>query len=143
MNWLDWSKVGEQPEGFHAFVASVIEIRRKQQLLAQPRFLHGEETVDGRPDVRFRRTDGRGMGQGDWENPDTRALGVYFSDDQQQLAMLFNAHHEPLEFTLPAGDDWCIVLDTADHELATPGQRITDTITVSERSLILIERSHA
>lgn len=142
MNWLDWSEVDEQPSGFHAFVARMIEIRRKQPLLAQPRFLHGEETIDGRSDVRFRRPDGEGMQQADWDNPDTRALSVSFSDGKQELALLFNAHHEPLEFKLPGGDGWRVVLDTADDDRGKGDERVADAITVSDRSLILVERRY-
>ena len=142
MNWLDWSEVDEQPSGFHAFVGRMIEIRRKQPLLAQPRFLHGEETIDGRSDVRFRRPDGEGMQQADWDNPDTRALSVSFSDGKQELALLFNAHHEPLEFKLPGGDGWRVVLDTADDDRGKGDERVADAITVSDRSLILVERRY-
>ena len=142
MNWLDWDATGETPSGFQAFVARLIDVRRKQPLLAQAKFLHGEETVDGRPDVRWRRPDGEKMEQADWENPGTRAMSVIFTDGSNELGMLFNAHHEPLEFRLPQGADWRVVIDTSSDERGLKRETASASITVADRSLILIERRH-
>ncbi|MBI1621579.1 glycogen debranching protein GlgX [Aquamicrobium zhengzhouense] len=143
MNWLDWSEVGDRPEGFHAFVARIVEVRRRQPLLAQARFLHGDETDGGAQDVRWTRPDGERMQQFDWENPDTRAMSVYFNDDLQELGMLFNAHHEPLEFHLPEGQEWRIIVDTQDGERGKAGDTAVGAVLLGDRSLILVERRHA
>ena len=143
MNWLDWQAVGERPEGFHAFVARMIDIRRRQPLLAQARFLHGDKTDDGERDVRWCRPDGERMQQSDWENPDTRAMSVFFTDEGLQLGMLFNAHHEPLDFVLPEGDGWRITVDTDDDERGKAAEVVSGSVSVADRSLILVERRHA
>src|SRR5690606_39057941 len=63
--------------------------------------------------------------------------------------VVLNAHHEPIEWTLPArrwGPAWAVELDTAHHatgplsaealERLPPGS----TLTVTERSLVVLRR---
>jgi glycogen operon protein len=72
--------------------------------------------------------------------PDVR--GQRIVDDS--FLMLFNAHHEPIEFSLLGADyaeKWEVVLDTADHleeradELSSDG-----TITVADRGTIVLRK---
>jgi len=138
MNWLAWAEPGERDALFRDFVRKVIAIRRSQPLLAQPRFLHGEDTGTGRPDIRWTRPDGAELQREDWDNPATRAMGIEFNDDRNSLLILVNAHHEPLDFALPRSDrPWQVLLDTAepDREAGSVG----DGVTVKDRALVLLE----
>jgi glycogen operon protein len=38
------------------------------------------------------------------------------------VLLLFNAHHEPVEFVLPAGDGWTARIDTALADGGTDGE---------------------
>ena len=66
----------------------------------------------------------------DWQSGFAKSIGVFLNGDaipsptprgervvDDSFLVLFNAHHEPLDFTLPAagwGERWVRMLDTAD-----------------------------
>ena len=57
---------------------------------------------------------------------------------------VFNAHDEPIEFTLPRreyGAKWEVVLDTADPDAGRAGDRSrpASTLTVEARSLVVLD----
>ena len=57
--------------------------------------------------------------------------------------ILFNAHHEPCEFTLPPrrfGRRWEVALSTADPDAAVDRVSFRDRITVESRSLVVLRR---
>ena len=74
IGWVDWEAA--DPD-FLAFVRRIIAFRKANPILRQKRFLHaGTRAVDGKPDVFWRRADGRAMHEDDWCDPDLRCLGV-------------------------------------------------------------------
>jgi isoamylase len=86
--------------------------------------LHGT----GISDIAWLRIDGEPMSEEDWQQGFAKSLMVFLNGealhdtdhDGRELRdaaflLLFNAHHEPLDFTLPPasfGESWSIVLDT-------------------------------
>jgi glycogen operon protein len=142
MNWLAWSDVSERDQDFMDFLRRVIAIRRSRKLLAQPRFLHGQPTSSGEPDVLWLRPDGETMQESDWDNSQTRSMGALFTDGNERLLMLFNAHHETLTFSrLPDGGEWKLLIDTARGVADPTGKRVAtaDGIEVEGRSLMVLE----
>jgi glycogen operon protein len=74
----------------------------------------------------------------------TDARGEKVTDDS--FYVLFNAHYEPLPFTLPKGawgEEWTLVLDT--NELAPNGNeqsyKAGDEVPVESRSLKVLRRA--
>ena len=62
------------------------------------------------------------------------------------MLLLFNAHHEPVEFSLPAFETdkrWAVVFDTDRPDLKEGDQTLTppQAITLAGRSFVLL--SHA
>lgn len=74
--------------------------------------------------------------------PDRR--GGKIVDDS--FLLLFNAHSEPLEFTVPAdhGQEWQTVVDTTLPVLPSPGTgtrvKAGDTLWLTDRSLMVLQR---
>ena len=62
------------------------------------------------------------MGPENWDDPDTRALGLLLATPGESLLALLNASEGDVEFLLPnpAGAPWGRIVDTAD-DLARPG----------------------
>ena len=50
---------------------------------------------------------------------------------------------EPLDFVLPEGDGWRITVDTDDDERGKAAEVVSGSVSVADRSLILVERRHA
>ena len=84
---------------------------------------------DGLPDIAWFAPDGSEMSDEDWDSGFAKSIAVYLNgqgipdlDDRGQrvtddsFVLCFNAHHEPIEFVLPAdqfGTAWVTVIDTA------------------------------
>jgi len=151
ISWFDWSSAdGELLE----FVRRMIRLRHEHPVFRRQSFLSGSSGKSGLPDVWWFRADGRRMTQRDWTNVETRTLGVFLNGREiptrtargeavvdDSFILLFNAHHEPVEFTLPArrlGTRWGLELATgsADGESFAAHAQVS----VQEHSLVLLRR---
>jgi glycogen operon protein len=157
ITWVDWEAVdGDLLE----FTRTVSALRAAHPVFRRRRFF------DGRPvgrrgigtiaDITWFTPDGEEMIDEDWESGFGRSMSVHLNgmgipdrdrrgeptvDDS--FLLCFNAHVEPLEFTLPQagyGSSWTVVVSTSggatDHELA-PGA----VFTVQDRSLVVLQAS--
>jgi glycogen operon protein len=100
------------------------------------------------------RPDGRRMTRRDWDNLESRAIGVFLNGDElkaetahgdelrdDSFLLLFNAHFEDISFRLPArrfGTRWVVVLSTGEcrAERLAPGGEVA----VEQRSLAVLRR---
>jgi glycogen operon protein len=94
------------------------------------------------------------MTQRDWTNSETRTLGVFLNGREihertphgeplfgESFLLLFNAHFEPVVFTLPTrrfGSRWRVELATGDAPEETLGARAL--LAVDAHSLTLLRR---
>ncbi len=101
------------------------------------------------------------MTDDDWNRPYVRAVGLYLnggaipdrdprgqriSDDS--FLLLFNAHHEPIDWTLPRtiGPGWSVLIDTAvdSDEPEAAKRKATSKVVVADRSMqLLVQRRKA
>ena len=116
-------------------------------------FLTGRAHQDsGAADVVWMRPDGPAMTDDDWARADARALGVFLNGAEVEpgtadtagggdsFLVLFNAHHEGVEFTLDPelGEDWHVELCTdSDTDAGAAGP----TVTLPGRSLRVLRRT--
>ncbi|MHA0289698.1 glycogen debranching protein GlgX [Mycobacterium sp. C3-094] len=137
ITWIDWSTVDE---GLLDFTRAVAELRANHPVFRRRRFFSGKPVgrrgVAGLPDIAWFSPDGTEMSGEDWEAgfaksltvflnghgiPDMDARGQRVIDDS--FLLCFNAHYEPIEFTLPPkefGKAWVQEIHTA--ELTPDGE---------------------
>ncbi len=152
LSWFDWDQVDAE---LQEFTRQVIALRRREPVFRRSDFLVGEEvTGSGLPDVVWLRPDGEEMGEEDWGREDAHALGVFLNGEEipshdrdgnpiegASFLIFFNAHHEPLTFTIPPrlGERWRVQISTAD-----PGEGAEHSASaelgVESRSLIVLRR---
>jgi glycogen operon protein len=129
----------------------------RRQGFFQGRPIHGSEVKD----IAWLKPDGTEMTDQEWEHEFARSLGVYLAGEalaevdvrgqpvkDQNLLVLFNAHHETVEFRLPAHAGpgrWFALLDTAhEHGLASNGTFDAGaTYPLQGRSLALMVHSRS
>jgi glycogen operon protein len=126
-NELSWYHWDEADLELCAFVERLVRLRRDHPVFHRSAFLAGRELCgSGLPDIWWFRPDGRRMTQKDWQNPDSRTLGVFLNGreiptrdehgeriEDDSFLLLFNAHFEPVTFTLPTrrfGARWGVEL---------------------------------
>jgi isoamylase len=153
ISWFDWSEVDEQ---LREFARQLIELRRTEPVFRRRDFLQGDEgDGSGLPDVVWFGCGGETMADDDWERDDAHALGVFLNGEEipahdrdgnpihgASFLLLFNAHHEPLTFTVPAGlgDSWATVMGSdTQAEYPTTGAP-GDTLDINSRSLLILRR---
>ena len=141
-------------------MARVIEFRSDHPVFHRRRWFHGRQ-VRGTDvsDIGWFKADGEQMNDEDWRAGYARTLGVFLNGDaiptpdlrgepilDDSFYILFNAHHEAMEFRLPTcpwGDRWKIVIDTDDPVPDLRSQRecsAGETTTVQAYSIVVLMR---
>jgi len=157
ISWLHWT-LDASAERMHAFTKRLLALREAHPVFRRRRFLSGKATGAGLPDAWWFRPDGRRMTRADWRR-DGHVIGLFLNGREfpyrgpngEQLAddsflLLVNAHHEDVEFMLPArryGQTWALELDTADPD-AQPGSLSVDAreaIVAQARSMAVLRRA--
>jgi isoamylase len=149
ISWVDWSSLDE---GLREFTRMLIELRAAHPVFRRTKFFDGKG--ENLPDVWWMRPDGRRMTRRDWDNTESRAIGVFLNGDElasdtkrgeevrdDSFLMLFNAFFEDITFRLPArrfGTRWEFVFATGrcDGDRGVPGADVA----VEARSLALFRR---
>jgi isoamylase len=128
VSWHDWEHADED---LLEFTRSLIRLRREHPIFRRRgwfdgRELHGSEVKD----LAWFKPDGKEMSEEDWSVGYAKSLAVFLNGTairrpgehgevvkDDSFYLIFNAHHEPMGFTLPDekfGGKWARVLDTAD-----------------------------
>jgi len=126
ISWYDWENADDD---LLAFVSRIIHFRHEHAVFQRRRWfvgraLRGADVTD----IAWFKSDGQPMTDQDWQTGFARTLGVYLNGKaiptpdahgdpivDDSFYILFNAHYEPLSFTLPTcgwGDRWVKAIDT-------------------------------
>ena len=158
--WMDWKQL-EENASLHEFTRRLIDIRRRHPVFRRRRFLAGGplgSDVRDR-DIAWLVPEGTLMTQDDWDFAFGKALMVYLNGDaitepdrrgqpitDDSFILMFNAHHEDIEFTLPPrflGAKWQLVVDTTEASGYPEESAIIEaegTITVHARSTAVLKQ---
>lgn len=130
VSWVDWPAVAEGSDTLE-FTRELIALRREHPVFRRRRFFQGVAVRGGRDglsDIAWFTPAGREMTDDDWEAGFAKSLAVFLNGQaisepdprgrrmhDDSFLLLFNAHHEPLSFTVPGGvgEWWSVVVDTA------------------------------
>jgi isoamylase len=128
VSWYDWSTADEK---LLNFARRLIRLRHRHPVLCRRRWFQGRDPHgSGLGDIGWFTPAGAEMSDGDWQAGFAKSLGVFLNggaistpDERgERIAddsfyIMFNAHHEALDFKLPPkawGTAWTQVLDTND-----------------------------
>jgi isoamylase len=154
--WVDWL---DADKGLLDFTQLLTELRRDHPVFRRRRFFDGQGSGPDEElgDIVWFAPNGRIMDQNDWEQGYAKAVAAFLNGDKipdpgphgeriedDSFLLLFNAHHDPVDFTIPPdwlGPSWTTVLDTARADAArdapaSPG----DVRVLRPRSLVLLMR---
>jgi isoamylase len=151
VSWFDWEDADAE---LLEFARGLIALRREHPAFRRTSFLTGTATDSALPDAWWFRPDGRRMTQRDWQSSETRTLGVFLNGREirertphgepifgDSFLLVFNAHSEPVVFTLPTrrfGARWGLELATGEAPAGSLGARAL--VAVQEHSLMLLRR---
>ena len=156
ISWFDWESVDH---GLFEFTRRVIRLRNEHPVFRRRGWFKGRPLRGkGISDIAWLRIDGQQMSDEDWQQGFVKSLMVFLNGDalheldddgkrvrDASFLLLFNAHDEALDFTLPPssfGEKWTVVVDTA-TEVGERDAHIASgsTLRVEGRSVIVLSRA--
>jgi glycogen operon protein len=156
ISWVSWDDADERRQRLLEFTKRMIALRREHPVFRRSTFLAGVGDGTKLPDSWWFRPDGLKMTRKNWEQGGSPCVGVFLNGEElrtltahgepvvdRSFLILFNAHHEPCEFTLPPrrfGRHWEVVLSTADPDAPPDRHDARTAVTVEARSLLLLRR---
>jgi glycogen operon protein len=170
LTWMDWGGddgadgLDDDQAALLEFTRALVRLRRAHPLLRRRGFFsapadggsHPYSGASSMPEIEWLDLTGSRMDDADWENGFARSLMVFLNGDvipekdqrgqpvvDDSFLVLFNAHSEPLDFTLPTsayGERWTAVIDT--DETTKPGSEHEpgSTLKVTDRSVVVLTR---
>jgi isoamylase len=134
ISWIDWKLDPAQTE-LLTFTQRAVALRNDHPVFRRRRFFTGEAAKGGQSevgDIAWFSPAGSPMAEDDWQQSYARAVATFLNGERlvapdkrgrkvidDSFLILFNAHHEDIEFTLPPvdyGEWWTVVIDTADDD---------------------------
>ncbi len=134
LTWFDWS-TGDAQQRLLAFTRRVSALRRRHPVLRRRRYFQGRAIYgSGISDILWFDPAGTPMTEEQWQTGFAKSLTVFLNGEEipssgahgervvdDSLLLLFNAHHDRLEFVVPdgkCGKRWELLLDTAEPDAA-------------------------
>jgi glycogen operon protein len=152
ISWVDWN-ICEAGREQIAFVQKLTSLREKYPILRRSRFLTGEYDEEfGVKDVTWISASGSEMEEQEWNDGNTRCFGMLVDGRAQPtgihklgedatLLIVFNAHFDLVNFTLPdipGSDVWSLLIDTnVPKDTPESDFHAGDVYGVTARSLLL------
>jgi glycogen operon protein len=156
LTWIDWAHADA---GLLEFTRAVSALRAEHPVFRRRRFFSGKPLgrrgPEGLPDIAWFTPEGTEMTDDDWGAGFSKSLAVFLnghgipdSDARGQrvlddsFLLCFNAHYEPIEFTLPPkefGAAWTLVVFTGPEE-ETPAEEVPGggTLTVDAHTAVVL-----
>jgi isoamylase len=155
ISWLDWDSTDR---GLLEFTRRVIQVKREHPVFKRRRWfkgraLHGRDVAD----IAWLRPDGESMSEEDWQAGFVKSLALFLNGDalrdlddngerlrDDSFLLLFNAHDEPIPFTMPApsfGERWKVIVDTSAELGENPRELAAgESVEVAGRAMLVLAR---
>ena len=156
ISWTNWHLDKGRKE-LLAFVSKLIHLRLDHPVLHRRRFFTGREPGDDSntiPQVEWFDHTGSIMDMDDWQNTHAFSMMIYLNGSDipevdwygnrmvdNDFILIFNAHYEPIMFTLPDeryGRKWQLVVDTHNPNEPALSYEAGFMITAQSRSLLML-----
>ncbi len=156
ISWTNWD-LDEDQKDLLEFVSKLIHLRLEHPVLHRRRFFSGrEQGTDSTtiPQVEWMDHTGSIMDMDDWSNTHAFTVMIYLNGSDipetdwygnqmvdNDFILIFNAHYEPIMFTLPDeqyGKKWRLIVDTHNPKGPELNYEAGFAITAQSRSFLLL-----
>jgi isoamylase len=155
ISWVHWDA---QDLALTDFVGALARLRKDHPTFRRRRFFDGRPVKrdQGEPlaDIVWLTPGGTEMDEQNWDTGFGRSIGVFLNGDgihgrdargqrvtDRNFAILFNAHDDTVDFTLPSAefsDRWEVVVDTAGQAADSGPKTAGNVIPVQAKSLVVL-----
>ncbi|WDT82282.1 MAG: hypothetical protein MPW14_11460 [Candidatus Manganitrophus sp.] len=157
LSWHHWEWSGHQRD-LLAFTKKLIRLRHEHPIFRRRKYFSGRKIHGaGVKDISWFRPDGEEMTETEWNTFFVKVLGLRLIGEEldetdrhgdpirdDAFLILMNAHHEPIEFTLPkepAPQLWEICIDTAAPDREPERFKSGESFSLPGRALVLFKRA--
>lgn len=156
ISWTHWDLDDSQKQMLQ-FVSKLIHLRLSHPVLHRRRFFSGRlpgDPKDKIPQAEWFDHTGSIMDMADWQNTHAFSVMIYLNGSDipetdwygnqmvdNDFILIFNAHYEPIQFTLPDeryGRKWKLIVDTHNPEGPELNYEAGFAITAQSRSFLLL-----
>ncbi|MDB1503314.1 glycogen debranching protein GlgX [Bifidobacterium adolescentis] len=156
ISWTNWD-LDDSQKDLLEFVSKLIHLRLEHPVLHRRRFFTGREPGDPDdkiPQIEWMDHTGSIMDMEDWSNTHAFSVMIYLNGSDipeadwygnqmvdNNFILIFNAHYEPIMFTLPDeryGKKWRLVVDTHNPKGPELNYEAGFAITAQSRSFLLL-----
>ncbi|RIY16886.1 glycogen debranching enzyme, partial [Bifidobacteriaceae bacterium WP012] len=160
ISWMSWDYNETQRDMFD-FVSKLIHLRLHHPVLHRRRFFTGrsnDDDVCDIPQVEWLDHNGTVMDMEDWSNTHALSVMIYLNGSDipetdwygtrmvdNDFILIFNAHYEPITFTLPDkryGEKWKLIVDTYNPKGPELLYEAGFNIVAQSRSFLLLMSEH-
>jgi isoamylase len=157
ISWINWVNADRK---LMEFTKQLINFRKKHPSFRRRRWFQGQPIKGvGIEDIGWFQPDGSEMSEEHWNQDFAKSMAVFLNGQgirsvgpkgeqitDDSFYIIFNAHHEPLEFNLPSrkyGTNWSKVIDTATSTIAGNDEiyKAREAIKIQSRSIVLLRKS--
>jgi glycogen operon protein len=153
ISWIDWRSADQD---LLMFTRALIHVRKSHPTFSRRRWFQGQPIKGvGLEDIAWFLNEGTEMSEEHWNESFAKSLGIFLHGKgihavgprgeqiiDDTFYVIFNGHHESLEFKLPPakyGKQWLVTLDTAKSQIADgKTYKAEDVLTVEGRSVIVL-----
>lgn len=153
ISWLNWA---EPDTELLEFTKKLTGIVKKHPVFCRKGWFQGQKVRGmGTEDIAWFKTDGNQMGEDDWNNGFAKSLGIFLNGKgikspgpkgekitDDNFYIIFNAHHESINYKLPSekyGQKWQKVIDTEYAEITDEQIYTAETeLPVAARSTVVL-----
>ena len=160
LSWYDWSQADENLN-LLGFVRRVMSFRERHRTFRRRKWFRGRPIRGtGVDDIVWFTPAGEEMTQEEWDEAYAKSVAVFINGDvlpdpgprgetltDERFLLLFNAHIDAIDFTIPVGDwgeRWAYVIDTDQPLLEELSVEVKagDTIKAQCHSVVVLQRVH-
>jgi glycogen operon protein len=154
-SWINWNTIDKD---LLTFTQQLIELRKSHPAFCRHKWFQGMPvTGKGLEDIAWFLPEGSEMTDDHWQHDFAKSLGVYLNGKgihtvhpdgsavvDDSFYIIFNAHHEPLDFKLPPvkyGKHWTTILDTANDTMTIKEEKLEPgaLVKAESRSLVVLK----
>ncbi|HZR49160.1 MAG TPA: glycogen debranching protein GlgX [Streptosporangiaceae bacterium] len=157
ISWVDWGLAETEPDLLR-FTEALATLRRAHPVFRRRRFFRGHpQAPEAAGDIVWLTPAGEEMTMSDWGASYAKSLGVYLNGraitepdprgepvTDDRFLLLFNAHSEPVTFTLPPeslAPSWEVVIDTASPDETGGAWQPRSELKVTGRAITVLVAS--
>ncbi len=157
ISWFDWT-LRDENLALLGFTRRLMDFRRRHPVFRRRNWFQGRALYgSGVTDIGWFNPDGGEMTEEQWNAGFAKSIGIFLNGEEipspdpngrkvidDSLFLLFNAHHDMMPFTLPAGrwgDEWSVEIDTNVPLLDGPrSYKAGQDVPVEGRSIMVLRR---